>query len=164
MTELPRHSVSVTGIVFRDDGRVLAIQRQDDNRWVPPGGVLELDETPADGVAREVLEETGIKIRAEQLTAVYKNMRLGVVTLAFRCSAMGGHQEQATDEAKKVRWLTVEEATQDMPEARAIRVVDAANRSSASLPVRVHDGTNTMARQRWHEPLVTSFSTVSRAG
>jgi 8-oxo-dGTP pyrophosphatase MutT (NUDIX family) len=61
MTELPRHSVSVTGIVFRDDGRVLAIQRQDDNRWVPPGGVLELDETPADGVAREVLGETGIR-------------------------------------------------------------------------------------------------------
>ena len=28
MTDLPRHSVSVTGIVFRDDGRVLAIQRR----------------------------------------------------------------------------------------------------------------------------------------
>src|SRR5262249_4056683 len=37
--ELPRHPVSVTGIVFRDDGRVLAIQRSDDGRWVPPGGV-----------------------------------------------------------------------------------------------------------------------------
>ena len=38
MPDLPRHSVSVTGIVFRDDGRVLAIQRRDDGRWVPPGG------------------------------------------------------------------------------------------------------------------------------
>lgn len=142
MTELPRHSVSVTGVVFRDDGKVLAIQRQDDNRWVPPGGVLELDETPTDGVAREVLEETGIKVQAEQLTGVYKNMRLGVVTLAFRCSVIGGHQEQATDEAKKVRWLTVEEATHDMPEARAVRVTDAVNRSSGSPPVRAHDGTN----------------------
>ena len=27
MTDLPRHSVSVTGIVLRDDGRVLAIER-----------------------------------------------------------------------------------------------------------------------------------------
>ena len=36
MTELPRHSVSVTWVVFRDDGRVLAIQRSDDGRWVPP--------------------------------------------------------------------------------------------------------------------------------
>jgi 8-oxo-dGTP diphosphatase len=72
MGELPRHSVSVTGIVVRNDGRVLAIQRQDDGRWVPPGGVLELAETPAEGVAREVLEETGIKVRADRLTGVYK--------------------------------------------------------------------------------------------
>ena len=36
MTELPRHSVSVTGVVFRDGGRVLAIQRSDDGRWVLP--------------------------------------------------------------------------------------------------------------------------------
>ena len=43
MTDLPRHSVSVTGIVLRDDGRVLAIKRHDDGRWVPPGGVLESD-------------------------------------------------------------------------------------------------------------------------
>ena len=113
MTELPRHSVSITGVVFRDDGRVLAIQRCDDGRWVPPGGVLELAETPSEGVAREVLEETGIKVQAEQLTGVYKNMLRGVVTLAFRCSVIGGHTHP-TDEARKVAWLTVDEATRDV--------------------------------------------------
>jgi ADP-ribose pyrophosphatase YjhB (NUDIX family) len=100
----------VTGVVFREDGRVLAIQRSDDGRWVPPGGVLELGETPPDGVTREVLEETGVKVQADQLTGVYKNMRLGVVTLAFRCSVIGG-QTHPTSEARKVAWLTVDEAT-----------------------------------------------------
>ena len=114
MTDLPRHSVSVTGVVFRDDRRVLAIQRCDDGRWVPPGGVLELAETPSEGVAREVLEETGITVQAEQLTGVYKDMLRGVVTLAFRCSVIGGHTHP-TDEARKVAWLTVDEATHDMP-------------------------------------------------
>jgi len=142
MPDLPRHSVSVTGIVVRDDGRILAIKRRDDGRWVPPGGVLELDESPTDGVAREVLEETRIKVQADRLTGVYKNMRLGVVTLAFRCSIIDGQgQEDATDEAKRVAWLTVEEATRQMPEARAIRVVDAMA-SSDSPAVRVHDGTH----------------------
>jgi ADP-ribose pyrophosphatase YjhB (NUDIX family) len=116
--------------------------RQDDDRWVPPGGVLELAETPAEGVAREVLEETGIKVQADRLTGVYKNMRLGVVTLAFRCSIIDGQgQEDTTDEAKNVAWLTVEEATRQMPEARAIRVVDAVA-SSDRPAVRVHDGTH----------------------
>jgi 8-oxo-dGTP diphosphatase len=137
MTELPRHSVSVTGVVFRDDGRVLAIQRCDDGRWVPPGGVLELAETPSEGVAREVLEETGIKVQAEQLTVVYKNMLRGVVTLAFRCSVIGGHTHP-TDEARKVAWLTVDEATRDMPEARAVRVTDAV--SDKGPFVRIRDG------------------------
>jgi ADP-ribose pyrophosphatase YjhB (NUDIX family) len=142
MGESPRHSVSATGIIVRDDGRVLAIQRQDDDRWVPPGGVLEMSETPSEGVAREVLEETGIKVQAERLTGVYKNMVLGVVTLAFKCSMIDGQgQENTTDEAKKIAWLTVEEATRQMPEARAIRVVDAVA-SSDSPAVRVHDGTH----------------------
>jgi ADP-ribose pyrophosphatase YjhB (NUDIX family) len=144
MTELPRHSVSVTGIVFREDGRVLAIQRCDDGRWVPPGGVLELAETPSDGVAREVLEETGIKVHAEQLTGVYKNMRRGVVTLAFRCSVIGG-DTHPTDEAKQVAWLTVEEAEHDMVEARAVRVTDAL--SDKAPFVRVHDGTRLLPQE-----------------
>jgi 8-oxo-dGTP diphosphatase len=139
MPELPRHSVSVTGIVVRDDGRILAIKRRDDGRWVPPGGVLELDESPADGVAREVLEETGVKVHAEELTCVYKNVKLGVVTLAFRCSVIED-QAHESDEAQRVAWLTVEEALEQMPEARAVRVTDAV--SASSPPVRIHDGTN----------------------
>jgi 8-oxo-dGTP diphosphatase len=137
--ELPRHSVSVTGVVFRDDGRVLAIQRADDGRWVPPGGVLELTETPTEGVEREVLEETGIRIKAEHLTGVYKNMKRGIVTLAFRCSVIDGHGHP-TDEAKQVTWLTIDQAQHDMVEARAIRVTDALSDSGPF--VRIHDGTH----------------------
>ena len=137
MTDLPRHSVSVTGIVLRDDGRVLAIKRHDDGRWVPPGGVLELDETPQDGVAREVYEETGLKVQPLRLSGVYKNMRLGVVSLAFLCEVTGG-EEHTSNEANRVTWLTRDEAIAAMPEARAIRVTDAL--SGSGPYVRVHDG------------------------
>ena len=126
-----------------EDGRVLAIQRCGDGRWVPPGGVLELTETPSQGVAREVLQETGIKVQAEQLTSVYKNMLRGVVTLAFRCSVIGGHTHP-TDEARKVAWLTVDEAAHYVPEARAVRVTDAL--SDKAPFVRVHDGTRRTRR------------------
>jgi 8-oxo-dGTP diphosphatase len=36
----------VTAVVTCEDGRVLVIKRADDGRWVPPGGVLDLGETP----------------------------------------------------------------------------------------------------------------------
>jgi len=121
----------------RNDRRVLAIKRSDDGRWVPPGGVLELGETPQDGVIREVLEETGVEVYPERLTGVYKNMRLGVVSLAFLCRVNGG-DTHSTDEATAVAWLTIQETISAMPEARAVRVTDAM-RSDGPF-VRAHDG------------------------
>jgi len=101
--------------------------------------VLELSETPTDGVAREVLEETGVRVKVDQLTGVYKNMVRGVVTLAFRCYATGG-KTHPTSEASQVAWLTVEQATRDMVEARAVRITDALSDNGPF--VRVHDGTH----------------------
>ncbi|MFC4051186.1 NUDIX hydrolase [Actinomadura syzygii] len=136
--DLPRHSVSVSGIVRRPDGCILAIKRADDGRWVPPGGVLELDETPYEGVVREVLEETGVKVEPERLTGVYKNMKLGVVSLAILCRPVDG-EPHTSDEAVSVAWLRPAEAIEAMPEARAIRVTDAL--SEGGPFVRAHDGT-----------------------
>ncbi|MGH3947531.1 MAG: NUDIX hydrolase [Pseudonocardiaceae bacterium] len=135
--ELPRHSVSVTGVVVRSDGKILAIKREDDGRWVPPGGVLELAETPQECVMREVLEETGVKVQPVRLIGVYKNMKLGVVSMAFLCTPVDG-KPHTTDEATDVAWVSPSEATEAMPEARAVRVTDAFR--SGGPFVRVHDG------------------------
>ncbi|WP_304452650.1 NUDIX hydrolase [Nocardiopsis sp. YSL2] len=144
--ETPRHSVSVTGVVVRpEDGKVLVIKRADDGRWVPPGGVLELDETPEQCVVREVWEETGIKAKPIRLTGVYKNMNLGVVSLAFLCEPVGG-EIRASDESTVTAWLTSEDAVKRCPEARGIRISDAL---SGSAPyVRVHDGTSITPKQQ----------------
>jgi 8-oxo-dGTP diphosphatase len=137
MNDSPRHSVSVTGVVVRPDGLILAIKRADDGRWVPPGGVLELDESPQDGVVREIYEETGIKVNPIRLTGVYKNMRLGVVSLAFRCEVIGGEMHTSS-ESTRVEWISVSDAVTSMPEARAVRVTDALRGDGPF--VRIHDG------------------------
>jgi len=131
------HSVSVAGVVVREDGRVLVIRRADNGAWEAPGGVLELDERPEDGACREVLEETGIKVDAVRLTGVYKNMARGVVALVFLCRPVGG-QERTSDESTAVRWLSREEVETHMIEAYAVRVLDALG--SEVPQVRAHDG------------------------
>ena len=62
MSDQPRHSVSVAGIVVDDVGRALLIRRRDNGQWEPPGGILELDEAIEHGLRREVLEETGLAV------------------------------------------------------------------------------------------------------
>jgi mutator protein MutT len=143
-SETPRHSVSVTGVVVRpEDGKVLVIKRADDGRWVPPGGVLELDETPEQCVVREVREETGIEAKPIRLTGVYKNMNLAVVSLAFLCEPVGG-ELSTSDESTVATWLIQEEAIARCPEARGIRISDAF--SNDGPHVRSHNGTSVLTK------------------
>ncbi|MEW1798656.1 NUDIX domain-containing protein [Streptomyces virginiae] len=135
--ERPLHSVSVAGIVVREDGRVLVIRRADNGAWEPPGGILERDERPEEGVLREVAEETGIEVEVERLTGVYKNLALGVIALVFRCRPVGG-VEKLSEESTAIRWLTPDEAKSAMREVFAVRVADALD--GGSPHVRSHDG------------------------
>ncbi|MFJ2005603.1 NUDIX hydrolase [Streptomyces chartreusis] len=135
---MQQHSVSVAGVVVREDGRVLVIRRADNGRWEPPGGVLERDEAIEEGVRREVYEETGIEAHVERLTGVYKNMTMGVVALVFRCSPAGGHEE-LSDESTAVAWLTPDEVMARMSEVCSVRITDALTDDQAPH-IRTHDG------------------------
>jgi ADP-ribose pyrophosphatase YjhB (NUDIX family) len=133
----PQHSVSVAGVVIREDGRVLVIRRADNGAWEPPGGVLERGETVEEGVRREVLEETGVEVRVGALTGVYKNMALGVVALVFRCTPEGGYARKS-DEAVAVEWVAAGRAADGMSEVYGVRITDALRDSGPC--VRAHDG------------------------
>ena len=134
-----RHSVSVAAVLLDDHNRVLVVQRRDNGRWEPPGGILELDETVDEGLRREVLEETGLVVEPVRQTGVYKNMALGVVALVFHCEVTGGALASATPEARCVRWMTPDEICIHMHETFAVRVFDALERDRP-LVARSHDG------------------------
>ena len=138
MATTPKHSVSVAGIVIRDDDHVLVIRRDDNDHWEAPGGVLELDESFEDGVRREVLEETGLKVTVQRLTGVYKNLSHGIVALVYRCRPADG-DTHPTAEAREVCWMTREEVQSAMNPAFAVRVIDAFDEGIHS---RAHDGVN----------------------
>jgi 8-oxo-dGTP diphosphatase len=134
----PMHSVSVVAAVVNDAGEVLAIRRADNGNWAPPGGVLELEETILEGLVREVLEETGVRIVPVRLTGAYKNMARKVIELCFYCRVEDG-SPRPTHEAVEVRWLRPDEILQRMNQALGMRVLDAL--TDGPPAVRVHDGT-----------------------
>jgi 8-oxo-dGTP pyrophosphatase MutT (NUDIX family) len=55
-----RYPVSIKGVIFID-GRVVLLKNERDE-WELPGGRLEPGEIPAECVAREILEELGIRV------------------------------------------------------------------------------------------------------
>lgn len=136
MTSRP-HSVSIVGIVLNGE-EALIIQRRDNGAWEPPGGVLELDEAPVQGVAREVLEETGAIVNVGPLTGVYKNIKSGVVTLAFQCT-MTDAPLSPTIEAASVEWIDRATILERVNETQACPIIDAMH-WTGDTPVRTHDG------------------------
>jgi 8-oxo-dGTP diphosphatase len=71
-----RPLVGVGGVVI-DKGRALLIRRASEplrGEWSIPGGMLELGETLEEGVARELLEETGLQVRVLQLIEVFERI------------------------------------------------------------------------------------------
>jgi len=132
------HSVSVASVIIDDRGRALLIKRRDNQRWEPPGGVLELGETITEGLCREALEETGLSVEPVALTGVYKNMSRGIVALVFRCKATGG-KLTVNDEVTDFKWAAPDEIKNMASEAFAVRVLDAL--AAQPVPaVRQHDG------------------------
>ena len=72
--EYPDRPVVGVGGVVVDDGRVLLIRRGSEplrGQWSIPGGMLELGESLQAGVARELLEETGLEVRVLDLIEVF---------------------------------------------------------------------------------------------
>ncbi|MDI2126938.1 NUDIX hydrolase [Yinghuangia seranimata] len=138
MTDPARHSVSVAGVVVDDAGRCLLTRRRDNGNWEAPGGVLEVNETITDGLRRELREETGLEVEPVSLTGVYKNMRIGVVALVFRCRAVGGVLTP-NSEVTEFRWAHRGELGDLMAEAYRVRVTDALEEESTPA-IRSHDG------------------------
>jgi len=72
--EYPERPVVGVGGVVIEDGRTLLIRRGSEplrGQWSIPGGTLELGESLEAGVARELLEETGLEVRVLELIEVF---------------------------------------------------------------------------------------------
>lgn len=75
---MPKYIVGAVVIVHDSDapdpGRVLLIRQPPGHGWSVPGGLLERGEAPAVGAARELGEETGVRVTAEDLIAPHPNV------------------------------------------------------------------------------------------
>lgn len=114
----PQPGVAVGAVVFKDN-RVLLVRRGKPpakNRWAIPGGSVKIGESLQDAAEREILEETGITVRA--LEPIYTfdvidrdengGIRFHYVIVDLRADYIRG-VPLAGDDASAARWVSADE-------------------------------------------------------
>ena len=121
--EYPEAPIVGVGAVVVDQGRVLLIERANEplkGEWSLPGGALELGETLEEGVVREVLEETGLRVEPVRVAKAFDRIsrddhgrvRYHFVLVDFLCHLSDGQSAdgvRCASDAVRARWATVAE-------------------------------------------------------
>jgi 8-oxo-dGTP pyrophosphatase MutT (NUDIX family) len=104
---------AAVGCVTDDEGRLLLVDRVDNDLWVLPGGTHDFGVNTAETAVREIREETGLEVDVAGLAGNYTNPKHVIAytdgevrqqfTLSFRCRPLGGHLEK-DHESQEPRW------------------------------------------------------------
>lgn len=127
-----RPIVGVGGVIV-DGDRLVLIKRKYEplaNRWSIPGGTLEVGEGLEEGVARELVEETGLVVRVGPVIEVFDRIlrdedgrvRYHFVLVDYLCLPVGGSL-QAGDDVSEAEWARLDELTPYDLTAKATSVI-----------------------------------------
>lgn len=105
------------------DGEFLALRRAGEPQkgvWNMPGGFVEVDESGPAAIEREVLEETGLEVEAEEVIGIFSS-RYGegdeakaIFDVAYRCRLISGSDDpvEVSEESLEAGWFALD----DFPE------------------------------------------------
>jgi 8-oxo-dGTP diphosphatase len=129
----PERPIVGVGAVIVDGDRVVLVKRAHEplkGEWSLPGGTVEVGETLAEAVAREVHEETGLNVHVgplvEVLDRIHRDREQRVeyhfVLLDYRCTVASGTLTHGSD-ASAVCWASTDELARYGLSESALRVV-----------------------------------------
>lgn len=108
---MARKFLGAAAIILDSEGRVLLVKHSYGKlNWEVPGGAAELNESAEETAAREVIEETGLRVEVEALSGIYYDPEYDMHHFAFLCKADDGQVPKPTSpEILECRFCAVDD-------------------------------------------------------
>ena len=126
MAQKGNFSIGVFGIIFDKDRKALLAKRRDYDLWNLPGGGVDTGETPEEALEREILEEIGAKVKSKKFCGVYFKKGKDEIVFAYLVK-LKPFAFKPTDEAKEIKYFSVNQLPENLPGSQAQRIKDALN-------------------------------------
>ena len=121
-------TLGVRGLVLDADGRVLLIRHTYVKGWYMPGGGIERGETAEEALARELVEEAGVRLTARpRLVSFHSNhVRFpGDHVLIYRVEAWAPCPATSVGEIDEVAWFAPDALPHDITPSTRRRIEEA---------------------------------------
>jgi 8-oxo-dGTP pyrophosphatase MutT (NUDIX family) len=133
-----------TGVIFNEDGHILAVHDKQRDIWDIPAGLSDIGETSSGTVVRELQEETGLTVKPIRNLGVYSHPNLSHaqldsgdkahwVDLILECEIVGGTPTPDGVEIDDIQYMSIEQllAEPDITPLRKQILTDIQNRHQA---------------------------------
>ncbi|WP_456274558.1 NUDIX hydrolase [Bacillus sp. AK031] len=129
-------TVGVFAAVMDDEDRILCVKiNYGSCNWTLPGGHLEKNESPVDGVKREVFEETGYEVNVTDLIGAYSAPEKDDLVLLFKAVIRKGGHFLPTDEISKIGFFHKNDLPNEMHPWNVKRITDAYSDKVSNLHI-----------------------------
>ena len=119
-------TIGVFATIVNEYGDVLCVQRNyPPFGWTTPGGRLEDNESPEEGVIREVLEETGFIVSIDKLIGIYSAPFKSDLVRSYLCKIKGRAHWEPNDEIADVQFFAISNLPSPMKNNTFVRINDA---------------------------------------
>lgn len=151
------------GIVVRDGARALiaVVQRSKDDAWVLPRGKLKRDENPVTGARREVVEETGHRVRVHEFLGAitYRAGGRPKVVQFWRMEAEAEASHELMADITAVEWLPLKAAVRRL----SYPLEKLFLRNIGRQALRSRDSTASNPHKAKHQPIRKKLRTKTKA-
>ena len=114
--------IGIAALILNDCGEILLFKHtyRTDCDWGFPGGYLKRQENPDAAIRREIMEESGLKVRVLDVLEVVRSEEMARLEILFQAQLVGALTFTPSHEVAEARFFPLDDLPELLPEHQAL--------------------------------------------